>query len=163
MTLPGWRVWLFSLKAYLAACIALYVALWIDLPRPYWSVITVYVVSQPFAGTTLSKGLYRLAGTVLGAAGAVLPQIGDGEAGGGQGRGAGDADTERGGQDRIGAAGEADRVGASGGQAGAGQDGAERVARHFGISPCCDRSGDHDPYRDGWKLSGSLLDGSLPT
>ncbi len=72
MTLPGLRSWLFSLKAFAAACLALYVALWFDFPRPYWAVTTVYVVSQPFAGPTLSKALYRLLGTALGGVGAVL-------------------------------------------------------------------------------------------
>jgi len=72
MTLPGWRAWLFSAKAFAAACLALYIALWIDLPRPYWAVTTVYVVSHPFAGPTLSKAVYRLLGTALGGVGAVL-------------------------------------------------------------------------------------------
>ena len=72
MTLPGWRPWLFSVKAFVAACLALYLALWIDLPRPYWAMTTVYVVSQPFAGTTLSKALYRLLGTTIGGVAAVV-------------------------------------------------------------------------------------------
>lgn len=72
MTLPGWRPWLFSVKAFVATCLALYIALWIDLPRPYWAMTTVYVVSQPFAGTTLSKALYRLLGTTLGGVAAVV-------------------------------------------------------------------------------------------
>jgi uncharacterized membrane protein YccC len=72
MTLPGWRAWVFSGKAFAAACLALYLALWIDLPRPYWAVTTVYVVSHPFAGPTLSKAVYRLLGTALGGVGAVL-------------------------------------------------------------------------------------------
>ena len=72
MTLPGWRAWVFSGKAFAAASLAFYVALWIDLPRPYWAVTTVYVVSAPFAGPTLSKAIYRLLGTALGGIGAVL-------------------------------------------------------------------------------------------
>jgi uncharacterized membrane protein YccC len=72
MSLPGFRAWVFSAKAFVAACLALYIACWIDLPRPYWAVTTVYVVMHPFAGPTLSKALYRLSGTVLGGIGAVL-------------------------------------------------------------------------------------------
>jgi uncharacterized membrane protein YccC len=72
MTLPGLRPWLFSGKAFLAAGMALYIAMWLDLPRPYWAMTTVYVVAQPFAGPTLSKASYRLCGTVLGGIGAVL-------------------------------------------------------------------------------------------
>jgi uncharacterized membrane protein YccC len=71
MTPPTWRQWLFSAKAFAAACLALYIALWIDLPRPYWAMTTVYVVSQPFVGTTLSKALYRLLGTTIGGIAAV--------------------------------------------------------------------------------------------
>lgn len=72
MTLPGLRAWVFSIKAFIAAGLALYIAMWIDLPRPYWAMTTVYVVAQPFAGPTLSKAMYRLCGTVLGGIGAVV-------------------------------------------------------------------------------------------
>lgn len=72
MLLPAGRDWLFSIKAFIAACVAFYVALWINLPSPYWAVATVYIVSQPLAGPTASKALYRLMGTVLGGVGAVL-------------------------------------------------------------------------------------------
>ncbi len=72
MTLPGWRDWVYSGKAFVAACLALYIAFWMDLPRPYWAMTTVYVVAQPLAGPTLSKAAYRLMGTVLGGIGAVL-------------------------------------------------------------------------------------------
>jgi uncharacterized membrane protein YccC len=39
----------------------------IGLPRPFWAMMTAYIVSAPFAGPTRSKGLYRAGGTVLGA------------------------------------------------------------------------------------------------
>jgi len=32
---PGWRDWLFSAKAFMASMLALFVALSLDLPRPY--------------------------------------------------------------------------------------------------------------------------------
>ena len=57
----------FSLKSFIAAMLALYLALKLGLPRPFWSIVTAYVVSQPFAGATRSKALYRIAGTVTGA------------------------------------------------------------------------------------------------
>src|ERR1700712_933221 len=72
MNMPGLRAWVFSIKAFIAAGLALYIAMWIDLPRPYWAMTTVYVVAQPFAGPTLSKAMYRLCGTVLGGIGAVV-------------------------------------------------------------------------------------------
>ena len=71
MTVPGLREWLFSVKTFAAALIAFYLALSVDLDRPYWSIATVYIVSQPLSGTLLSKGLYRMAGTLLGAAAAI--------------------------------------------------------------------------------------------
>ena len=40
MTLPTWREWVFSLRAFATAMTALYIALWMDLPRPYWAVAT---------------------------------------------------------------------------------------------------------------------------
>ncbi|MCJ2136627.1 FUSC family protein [Methylobacterium sp. J-026] len=67
MTLPGWRDWAFSIKTCAAAVLALYLAMWIDLPRPYWALGTVYITSQMLAGATRAKALYRVLGTLLGA------------------------------------------------------------------------------------------------
>ena len=52
--------------------IALYIAMLMQMPRPYWAMATVYIVSSPFVGPTSSKALYRAVGTLLGAAAAVL-------------------------------------------------------------------------------------------
>ena len=71
MTLPGWRDWAFSLKTFAAAMLAMYLAMWIDLPRPYWALGTVYITSQILAGATRSKALYRVLGTLLGAVASV--------------------------------------------------------------------------------------------
>ena len=67
MTLPGWRDWAFSIKTFAAAMLALFLAFWIDLPKPYWAVGTVYITSQVLAGATRSKAVYRVGGTLLGA------------------------------------------------------------------------------------------------
>lgn len=56
----------FSLKAFIAGMLAYYIALRIGLPRPYWAVITSYIVAQPLAGAVLSKALFRLIGTGIG-------------------------------------------------------------------------------------------------
>jgi uncharacterized membrane protein YccC len=72
MTLPSARDWLFSLKTFTASMLALYIALRLELPRPYWAMATVYIVSNPFVGATRSKALYRALGTMLGASAAVL-------------------------------------------------------------------------------------------
>jgi uncharacterized membrane protein YccC len=62
----------FSAKCFAAATIAYYVSLSIGFSQPVWAVTTVYLVSQPLAGATLSKSLYRFLGTVLGGAAAVI-------------------------------------------------------------------------------------------
>ncbi|SPB13581.1 fusaric acid resistance protein [Caballeronia novacaledonica] len=72
MAFPSAREWLFSAKTFAAAMIALYIGLALELPRPYWAMATVYIVSNPFVGATRSKALYRAFGTMIGAAGAVL-------------------------------------------------------------------------------------------
>lgn len=65
-----WR-WVFSVKTFAAAILALYVAFAFGMDRPMWALVTVYVVSQPLSGAIRSKGLYRFAGTLIGAAVAV--------------------------------------------------------------------------------------------
>ncbi|CAB3661582.1 p-hydroxybenzoic acid efflux pump subunit AaeB [Paraburkholderia sediminicola] len=72
MVYPSIRDWLFSVKTFAAAMIALYIGLALELPRPYWAMATVYIVSNPFVGATRSKALYRALGTMLGASAAVL-------------------------------------------------------------------------------------------
>ncbi|SAK47058.1 fusaric acid resistance protein region [Caballeronia hypogeia] len=72
MPFPSAREWLFSAKTFAAAMIALYIGLRLELPRPYWAMATVYIVSNPFVGATRSKALYRALGTMIGAAGAVV-------------------------------------------------------------------------------------------
>ncbi|USI74034.1 FUSC family protein [Sphingomonas morindae] len=63
---------LFSVKCFIAAMLAYYIALRIGLTRPYWAVTTSYIVAQPLAGAVLSKAVFRLVGTALGAAAAVV-------------------------------------------------------------------------------------------
>lgn len=62
---------LFSIKSFAAAMLAYYIALRIGLARPSWSIVTVYIVSQTSVGASLSRGVYRLAGTTIGAAATV--------------------------------------------------------------------------------------------
>lgn len=63
---------LFSLKSYVAAMLALWIALRIGLERPYWAFLTAYIVAQPLAGAVLSKAVFRVIGTAVGAAVTVL-------------------------------------------------------------------------------------------
>jgi uncharacterized membrane protein YccC len=46
--------------------LALYIALRLALPRPFWAMMTAYVVATPLAGAVRSKALYRVLGTILG-------------------------------------------------------------------------------------------------
>src|SRR4051794_28640730 len=68
MTELSWRDAVFSLKTFGAAMLAIYIAFQIPLPQPIWAMLTVYIVSQPLAGMVLSKSIFRVAGTVVGAA-----------------------------------------------------------------------------------------------
>ncbi len=70
--MPGWRDWLFSVRTFAGAILALGIAMAAGLDRPYWAMASVYIASQPLSGATRSKALYRLCGTLLGAAGAVV-------------------------------------------------------------------------------------------
>ncbi|MEO7576780.1 MAG: FUSC family protein [Massilia sp.] len=63
---------LFSAKCFLAAMLALYIALASGLPRPFWAVMTAYVVASPYSGAVRSKALYRLCGTLIGSAVTIL-------------------------------------------------------------------------------------------
>jgi uncharacterized membrane protein YccC len=63
---------IFAVKTFIAAVMALLIALAVDLPRPYWALATVYIASQPLAGATRSKALFRVTGTLIGAAASVV-------------------------------------------------------------------------------------------
>src|SRR5271165_2720151 len=69
---PGVNEWLYAVKIFAAAMLALYIAMSIGLDRPYWAMTTVYIVSQPLTGSLRSKALFRLIGTVIGAAAMVV-------------------------------------------------------------------------------------------
>jgi uncharacterized membrane protein YccC len=68
---------LFSVKSFAAAMLAVYISMRIGLPRPFWAMMTAYIVSAPFAGPTRSKGMYRAGGTLLGAVAVtfLVPQL----------------------------------------------------------------------------------------
>lgn len=63
---------LFSLKTFLAAMLAYYIAIRFDLPRPFWAVATVYIVAHPLSGAISSKSVYRLLGTLIGGAATII-------------------------------------------------------------------------------------------
>jgi uncharacterized membrane protein YccC len=67
MKLPFWTEVVFSVKSFAAAMLAVYISMRIGLPRPFWAMMTCYIVSVPYTGPTRSKAVYRACGTVLGA------------------------------------------------------------------------------------------------
>lgn len=59
---------LYSVKCFAAAMLAIYLAFKMGLPKPFWALTTVYVVSaQPFSGIIRSRSLYRVIGTLIAA------------------------------------------------------------------------------------------------
>jgi uncharacterized membrane protein YccC len=70
--LPSRAELLFSAKSFAAAMLALYLAMSIGLPRPFWAMLTAYVVSNPLSGAVRSKAVYRVSGTLLGSMATVL-------------------------------------------------------------------------------------------
>ena len=66
------RELLFSAKCFTASMLALYVSLAAGLPRPFWAMMTAYIVASPLAGAVRSKALFRLCGTLAGCAATVV-------------------------------------------------------------------------------------------
>ncbi len=71
MTRWGGNAALFSLKCYAAAVLAMFISFSIGMERPYWAFLTAYIVSGPFAGAVVSRALFRLIGSFVGAVAAV--------------------------------------------------------------------------------------------
>lgn len=73
--------WIFAVRTMAAGLIALSLAYALKLENPQWAMMTVYIVAQPVAGMALSKGFYRLVGTLIGALAALLlVRVGGGSA-----------------------------------------------------------------------------------
>ncbi len=70
--LPAQRDVLFSLKTAFAGLLALYIAFQLQMEDPKWAMMTAYIVSQPLAGMVLSKGFYRILGTLTGSSVALV-------------------------------------------------------------------------------------------
>jgi uncharacterized membrane protein YccC len=63
---------LFSLKCFMASMLALYVSLAAGLPRPFWAMMTAYIVASPFSGAVRSKALFRVCGTLIGSTATII-------------------------------------------------------------------------------------------
>src|SRR6202045_2649131 len=64
--------WIFAAKTTAAGLLALLVAFTFNLDQPSWALLTVFIVAQPQSGLVLAKSFYRLIGTLIGAAVALL-------------------------------------------------------------------------------------------
>lgn len=62
---------LFSLRTTVASLVALAIAFWMEMGSPQWAAMTVWIVAQNSRGMSLSKGRWRIAGTVLGMVGGI--------------------------------------------------------------------------------------------
>lgn len=63
-----WHEFIFSAKTFMAAMLALAIAFSLNLERPFWAMLSVYITSQPLSGAVRSKAAYRLLGTLVGLA-----------------------------------------------------------------------------------------------
>src|SRR3984893_15540008 len=57
---------LFGLRLWVAVCLALYVAFWLELDSPSCAGTTAGIVCQPRLGASLRKGWFRMVGTPTG-------------------------------------------------------------------------------------------------
>ena len=69
---PSWIPWIFAAKTTAAGLLALLVAFAFNLDQPRWALITVFIVAQPQSGLVLAKSFYRIIGTLIGAAVALV-------------------------------------------------------------------------------------------
>src|SRR5712692_11946093 len=69
---PPWTPWIFAAKTTVSGLLALLVAFTFNLDQPKWALLTVFIVAQPQSGLVLAKSFYRIIGTVVGAAGALV-------------------------------------------------------------------------------------------
>ena len=63
---------LFGVRLWVAVCLALYIAFWLELDNAYWAGTTAAIVCQPSLGASLRKGWFRMVGTVVGAVAIVV-------------------------------------------------------------------------------------------
>jgi uncharacterized membrane protein YccC len=63
---------IFAAKTTASGLIVLLIAFTFNLDQPQWALLTVFIVAQPRSGLVLAKSFYRIIGTVIGAAVALL-------------------------------------------------------------------------------------------
>ncbi|GBQ09527.1 FUSC family protein [Swaminathania salitolerans] len=68
---PGANALEFALRNTVASLVALGIAFWMALGEPQWAAMTVWITAQGSRGESLSKGRWRLVGTLIGMVGAI--------------------------------------------------------------------------------------------
>lgn len=63
---------LFSAKSFTSSMMAITIAQWVGLPRPFWAMMTAYIVASPLAGAVRSKAVFRFCGTLVGCTATLL-------------------------------------------------------------------------------------------
>ncbi len=63
---------LFGIRVTTAVSLALFAAFYLELENPYWAGTSACIVCQPIVGSSILKGVFRMVGTVVGAAAAVV-------------------------------------------------------------------------------------------
>lgn len=56
----------YAFRTWIAGILALYVAFFCQLESPYWAPIATWIASLPIPGMTISKGMYRIVGSIIG-------------------------------------------------------------------------------------------------
>ena len=75
----GIRPIIFSVNCFIATILALFIAFSLNLKSPGWAMTTVILTSQPLSGVLRAKAVYRVIGTLIGAAAmvAIVPNLVD--------------------------------------------------------------------------------------
>jgi uncharacterized membrane protein YccC len=65
----SWRASLaYAVRGWLGCVLALYLAYFFQLDQPYWAGMTAWLAMQPTPGAAISRCLYRIIGSIVGAA-----------------------------------------------------------------------------------------------
>lgn len=66
--MPNRRTIVFALKGVISMSLSLFIAMYLELDRPFWAVVaSMLLQARPESGLVIEKGLYLVAGSLLGA------------------------------------------------------------------------------------------------
>ncbi|MCG6343504.1 FUSC family protein [Vibrio fluvialis] len=67
LLMPDKRAVLFAIKGVIAMALSLYIAMFLNLDRPYWALVSaVFLQIRPEGGLVIEKGLCQIVGTLIG-------------------------------------------------------------------------------------------------